>query len=251
MSNEESPSPFTVKFALRNSPNQAKMNQTMKIRCNALRHLGLCPALVAGFTLSLHAAAPVIKSLVVNGSTPQLTIQADVGTTNQIQAKTNLTQASWQVLTNIAVSHSPYVFVDSAVSASSRRFYRVAALGTAHVAPGGMAVVPAGSFTLGDSNDGNSGGTGDAPTHTVTVSQYYIETNLVSLDLWQQIVGWATNHGYSFNNPGVAKGKNNPVQTIDWYDAAKWCNARSGNAGARALLLYGRHSNERFPRRRH
>jgi sulfatase modifying factor 1 len=42
---------------------------------------------------------------------------------------------------------------------------------------------------------------------------------------------WATNHGYGFVNKGAGKGANHPVQTVDWYDCAKWCNARSQQAG--------------------
>ncbi len=161
----------------------------------------------------------------VNGNTVQLTIQSDVGITNQIQSKTNLSQVTWSVVTNLAVTQSPYTLVDSSSPASSRRFYRVAALGAAPVVPSGMALVPAGSFTMGDANDGDANG--DAPTHTVNVSQFFADTNLVSFDLWTQVVTWATNHGYTFDYPGSAKGKSHPVQTLDWYDAARWCNARS------------------------
>ena len=32
-------------------------------------------------------------------------------------------------------------------------------------------------------------------------------------------------------NAGSGKAANHPVQTVDWYDAVKWCNARSQQAG--------------------
>ena len=51
--------------------------------------------------------------------------------------------------------------------------------------------------------------------------------NLVSYALWQQVYTWATARGYKFDNAGSGKATNQPVQTIDWYDAVKWCNARS------------------------
>jgi len=90
-----------------------------------------------------------------------------------------------------------------------------------------MALVPAGSFLMGDSVDGES----DAPTNTVFVSGFYMDTNLVSSNLWQQIYQWATTNGYSFDTAGSGTGTNYPVQTINWYDAVRWCNARSQMAG--------------------
>jgi formylglycine-generating enzyme required for sulfatase activity len=89
-----------------------------------------------------------------------------------------------------------------------------------------MALVPAGTFVMGDSVDGDT----NAPTSTVYVSAFYMDTNLVSYSLWQQVYQWAATNGYSFE-PGAGVGANYPVQSIDWYDAVKWCNARSQMAG--------------------
>jgi formylglycine-generating enzyme required for sulfatase activity len=58
-----------------------------------------------------------------------------------------------------------------------------------------------------------------------------MDTNLVSLRQWQGVYSYATNHGYSFDDAGVDKGTNYPVETVDWYDCVKWCNARSQQAG--------------------
>jgi formylglycine-generating enzyme required for sulfatase activity len=38
-------------------------------------------------------------------------------------------------------------------------------------------------------------------------------------------------HGYTDLNAGDGKGTNHPVQTVNWYDCAKWCNARSEKEG--------------------
>jgi formylglycine-generating enzyme required for sulfatase activity len=46
----------------------------------------------------------------------------------------------------------------------------------------------------------------------------------------RSIIGPRTN-GYGFVNAGSGKAANNPVQTVDWYDCVKWCNARSVQAG--------------------
>jgi formylglycine-generating enzyme required for sulfatase activity len=78
----------------------------------------------------------------------------------------------------------------------------------------------------------------DANPTTVALSAFYMDTNLVSYAQWQSVYNWAINHGYGFfqstlNGPYAAGGKaaNHPVQTVDWYDAVKWCNARSQQAG--------------------
>jgi formylglycine-generating enzyme required for sulfatase activity len=94
--------------------------------------------------------------------------------------------------------------------------------------PPGMALIPAGAFTMGDTLDGES----DAiPTVTVTVSAFYMDVNLVSYSQWQSVYYWAASHGYGFVNAGSGKAANHPVQAVDWYDVVKWCNARSQQAG--------------------
>jgi alpha-tubulin suppressor-like RCC1 family protein/formylglycine-generating enzyme required for sulfatase activity len=93
--------------------------------------------------------------------------------------------------------------------------------------PAGMALIPAGEFTMGDTLDGEI----DAIPTNVYVSGFYMDTNLVTYSLWQSVYNWATNNGYSFDNPGSGKGANYPAETVDWYDMVKWCNARSQQAG--------------------
>ena len=93
--------------------------------------------------------------------------------------------------------------------------------------PAGMALIPAGSFMMGDTLDGER----DAIPISVTVSAFYMDVNLVSYGQWQLVYNWATNHGYGFDHAGAGKAANHPVQTVDWYDMVKWSNARSQQAG--------------------
>jgi formylglycine-generating enzyme required for sulfatase activity len=93
----------------------------------------------------------------------------------------------------------------------------------------GMALIPAGSFTMGNSI-GDSDILYADPTN-VYVSAFYMDTNLVSLSLWQTVYNAATTHGYGFDNAGSGKAADHPVQTVNWYDCVKWCNARSQLAG--------------------
>ena len=94
--------------------------------------------------------------------------------------------------------------------------------------PAGMALIPPGVFTMGDTLDGER----DAvPVTNVAVSAFYMDVNLVSYSQWQTVYFYATNNGYGFNNAGAGKAENHPVQTVDWYDCVKWCNARSQQEG--------------------
>ena len=93
--------------------------------------------------------------------------------------------------------------------------------------PTGMAIIPAGQFTMGDTLDGEK----DAIPVSVTVSAFYMDKNLVSYSQWQSVYNWATSHGYGFAHAGSGKTANHPVQTVNWYDAVKWSNARSQQEG--------------------
>jgi formylglycine-generating enzyme len=97
--------------------------------------------------------------------------------------------------------------------------------------PGGMALIPAGSFTMGDCMSPYEGGSGELPLHTVYVSAFYMDKYLVTKSLWDTVYQWAIAHGYTFDNAGSGKGSTHPVQTILWYDCVKWCNARSEKEG--------------------
>jgi formylglycine-generating enzyme required for sulfatase activity len=134
------------------------------------------------------------------GGDPQLLIQSDIGITNQIQCKTNLNQSGWVVLTNLAVAQSPYSFVDASTPPASMRFYRVAV-----AAPAGMALIPGGSFTMGNCMNTNEGGADEVPLHTLNVSAFYMDANLVSYALWRQVYQWAITNGYSFDNAGAKR----------------------------------------------
>ena len=93
----------------------------------------------------------------------------------------------------------------------------------------GMVLIPAGAFTMGNSIAADTDIT-DATPVSVTVSAFLMDSNLVSWSQWQSVYSWATNHGYGLNT-GLGKAANHPVHTVDWYDVAKWCNARSEQAG--------------------
>lgn len=98
-------------------------------------------------------------------------------------------------------------------------------------APAGadLGLVPGGTFTMGDAKA--EGLSSEVPLHAVNVRDFYAGRREVTKALWDEVRQWATNHGYAFENPGVASSGTWPVQQVSWFDAVKWCNARSEKEG--------------------
>jgi formylglycine-generating enzyme required for sulfatase activity len=151
-------------------------------------------------------------------------ITAD-GTNGVLQSATNLVSPNWLSATDaFTVNYGSQIAV-SVTNVSSARFFR---LSLVPPTADGMAFIPAGSFTMGDTLDEES----DAiPPTNVFVSAFYMDTNLVSSNQWEAVYSYATGHGYTFTNAGAGTAGNNPVETVGWYDCVKWCNARSQQAG--------------------
>lgn len=111
---------------------------------------------------------------------------------------------------------------------SSTRFFRVA---EGESNPPEMVLVPAGSFDMGNSTNPSEGDSNELPVHSVSVSAFLIDQYEVSKALWDEVYSWAITNEYTFQNTGSGKGTNHPVHTVSWYDAVKWCNARSEKEG--------------------
>ena len=106
----------------------------------------------------------------------------------------------------------------------------------------GMALIPAGTFTMGslvasivgaDKRDGLT----DATPHAVTLSAFYLGKTETTYADWVAVRTWAIDPArglgvYDFGATlGGGKGDTHPVQTVSWFDVVKWCNARSERAG--------------------
>lgn len=91
--------------------------------------------------------------------------------------------------------------------------------------PEGMARIPAGVFEMGDAF--NEGHASEQPVREVDVQTFYIDRHPITLNEWTAVYDWAVDNGYDFDYSGDGEGGDHPVQTISWYDAVKWTNARS------------------------
>ena len=98
--------------------------------------------------------------------------------------------------------------------------------GTTPAPPPGMAYIPAGTFQMGDNfNEG-----GGLPVHVVFVSGFFLDKFEVKNELFVNVATWASGHGYSISG-GNSDGNGYPVWGMSWYEAIKWCNARSEKEG--------------------
>lgn len=179
---------------------------------------------------SLAAGGPVITNITLLSAGSELRIISGTGVTNRIESVTDLAQTNWTVLTSLVVTQSPYSFTDSVTARGPRRFYRVVDPGsTPQGPPNGMALIPAGSFEMGDTF--SEGQYYELPLHTVYVSAFYMDKYEVAKGLWDKVKSWSDTNGYAYDYAGSGKATNHPVQSINWYDMVKWCNARSQMEG--------------------
>ena len=96
------------------------------------------------------------------------------------------------------------------------------------VAMTGMVLIPGGGFVMGNST-GDPDIT-DAGVTAASISGFHMDPTLVTWNQWQAVYVFGVTHGYTMN-VCTGKGEDYPVQGVSWYDAVKWCNARSEQAG--------------------
>jgi formylglycine-generating enzyme required for sulfatase activity len=99
-----------------------------------------------------------------------------------------------------------------------------------------MKLITGGSFKIG----GYGYLDDEVPSHYVSMPSYYMDETEVTYEYWFEIANWATRNGYDFSDrPEKAKDgpfwaetpEKHPMNMIKWYDAVKWCNARSEKEG--------------------
>lgn len=176
-----------------------------------------------GWAMVLPASAQ-LQLGIAPGAQPVVTVSGSNGAKVEVQWSDSLVDSSrWFFLTNITLG-SPFQVTDPQATQAVRRFYRAALIPNTD-----MVLIPGGTFSMGDTF--SEGFANERPVHTATVSSFYMaRTELKYLD-WTNAYAWAVTHGYSFDNSGSVKTNGHPVHTVNWYDAVKWCNARSEMEG--------------------
>jgi formylglycine-generating enzyme len=176
-------------------------------------------------TAEIHSALAQPALGIIRTNNQSLLFWPSDATGFVLQGTANLVSPNWALATDaITVTYGSNTAM-TVTNSSFQRFFRLfqSNISTAD----GMALIPAGSFLMGDSADSSPGA---VPTN-VYVSAFYIDTNLVSYSEWTSNYNFAVSQGYGFDHAGYGKGSNHPVVFVNWYDAVKWCNARSQQAG--------------------
>ena len=91
-----------------------------------------------------------------------------------------------------------------------------------------MVAVKGGTFTMGcTSEQGGDCYSDEKPTHSVTLSDYYIGKFEVTQELWQAVMG---------SNPSYFKGNNLPVEKVSWNDVQEFITKLNQKTGANFRL---------------
>ena len=93
----------------------------------------------------------------------------------------------------------------------------------------GMVQITGGTFQMGST----TGDAEEAPVHTVTVSDFWLDTTEVTQKQYGDLMSstyigftapsWSSSYGL---------GDNNPAYYVNWYDAVLYCNARTKASGS-------------------
>ena len=108
--------------------------------------------------------------------------------------------------------------------------------------PAGMSLIDSAgkSFHMGESQPDASAN--DLPVHTVQFTKdcYFGQTKVTYAE-WKEVRDWAVSHGYTdlpvgqigtdatttLGRPDTPENRLHPVTCVGWWDATKWCNAKS------------------------
>ena len=85
-----------------------------------------------------------------------------------------------------------------------------------------MVAVKGGTFTMGCTSEQSDCWDDEKPTHSVTLSDYYIGKFEVIQELWKAVMG---------SNPSRFKGDNLPVEKVSWDDAQKFIRKLNQQTG--------------------
>ena len=100
--------------------------------------------------------------------------------------------------------------------------------------PSGMALIPAGSFSMGDNF--NEGGSNERPVHSVYVSAFYMDKYEVTNDKMVEVMQWAYGQGkLTVTSSSVRNAEGNSQELLDLDDSACRITWNGSQFGMKAL----------------
>ncbi len=207
-------------------------------RLPRLRSLPLAAALALAACCAASAQTPIGADELMPpairfvGAEVEISVkQSVVGRRYQLQQSDTLAPGSWvDVETERLGNGGPLVIATPRPVGVLKQFYRLA-LDPVSAVPAGFALIPGGSFLMGDQSDPPVGTADERPVHEVIVGAFYLAKYEVTKELWDEVRGWGQDHGYTDLPAGGGKAANHPVHSINWHAVVKWCNARSQKEG--------------------
>ena len=97
-----------------------------------------------------------------------------------------------------------------------------------------MEYLQSGTFWMGDNKNLKD----EKPAHPVSLSSFHVDVKEVHIWHWEKVSNWAIKNGYEFSDSTQQRKEGPywydidselifPMNMVNWYDAIKWCNARS------------------------
>jgi formylglycine-generating enzyme required for sulfatase activity len=87
--------------------------------------------------------------------------------------------------------------------------------------PNGFVLIPTGKSKMGPNFWDNS------PEVEVEIDAFHLSVSEVTFGDWRRVRDWAKGKGYVFDQLGEGTGDDHPVHSMSWFDAIRWCNAKS------------------------
>ncbi len=189
--------------------------------------LGVVTSKVA--TLTVNLPSPVVHSI-QRSAGGQFSFQVTTvpGLFYFVEASDNL--ADWIVVAATNTTSAIFEYEELSFPPRTKRFYRVGV----GAWPSSMMQIPSGIFSMGFDSTAHEGRPDESPIHDISVSAFSIDKFEVSKGYWDFVKYWGETNSYQFNNVGFGNAFSHPVHTINWFDAVKWCNARSQLEGRTA-----------------
>lgn len=178
-----------------------------------------------GFRVAAIFKVPALVAGRLTNGAVRLDLEGSVGFRHWIEVSEDLTD--WQPWVRVALPPHGWCTNVPVEPDTVRRFWR-ARLGSV---PPSFVPIPAGEFQMGNAFDPSDGEADELPRHTVYVSAFYMQATETTKTQWDDVRAWASTNGYYDLSPGGGKAASHPVQDVNWYDAVKWCNARSEKEG--------------------
>lgn len=151
---------------------------------------------------------------------PAISVSGPKGTIGTLQWS-DFFDGPWTTWTNITAGLTATTLVDLSGS-TGHRFYRAIVPLTPSPPPlsGVFVEVKPGSVPKKTTSSGQK------LLALKVNNRFFMESTEVTFDEWTHVRKWGLGHGYPDLPAGSGSG-DKPVAEISWYDAIKWCNARS------------------------